>query len=649
MTVNIKNIPNAKGWSEYVLAHGKREKANLVLGDTTLGDTIIKGLEYQSGNAVHFVISFSQEDHITSATQGRAIATEFMQEFMHGFKSDEYHMDMVEHTDTEHLHYHVRIPKVNLLTQTQLKLYYHKSDLGFKKAVIDHIAHKHKLTTGEASKNTIPNATKNIEQIIQWRQKHQQKPFTLNKKKGRAQAEQNSSQYIAGGIKEGLISSLDEVKQELKTLDLTIANEGYDQGKGFHYLTIENKSGKVRLKGEIYSAGFYRHSKEDREQSLRSNRSLTTRATELRKSGADIKQTLSTERHKRLKFIDAQYAKARERAYRTQNERSLRFDKQAHRPNRTADTRADGGIKRRDDRDTHGDVRRGTKNLATHETQQSSYHQNTSQTVDISYTHWNMRSPRHGGGNVGSKRETQYTTTNTQRTKRNDSPNEEITKQIRQESLEQRSGSGERTHNLERRREQSLDNSVRKKQLKEEYDTTRRRTDPNTDTNESDTRARAERLRKQLEEDSQRARRELQEAHERNTLQQASRRWELTRILQNAYRTKREDYNAIKDATQSRNNYREVRAYTTGFFSWLREQVDRIKSHIDRGNGKLFERIKGTAIEAFILLSENNTPPNKEKKSQAKKQEILNRFKKEKSQAKRKKEQKGYSGPSMGM
>lgn len=315
MTVDIQNTSSGSGWSSYVLGrNGERKDATLIKGDTVLADKITEALDYKSGDTVRFVISFDKDDNVTQE-QGREIVLEFFEEFMHGFKKEEYLLDVVEHTDTNHLHYHARIPKLNLLTQTQLKLYWHKSDLGFKKAIIDKLADKHGLVTGEQKRRLIPDPQQRVKQINEWRREHGQKPFDLSSKKGRGEAEERLSDYFTEAVKSGFVDNLDEIKAELSALGFTVVKEGFDKGKEFHYLTVQNDSGKLRIKGDIYGAEFYRHSREDRAKAIVNNQSLRAGERSDRPSRSDIDRTLQRERKKRLQFIDKQYSGARKRAY----------------------------------------------------------------------------------------------------------------------------------------------------------------------------------------------------------------------------------------------------------------------------------------------------------------------------------------------
>jgi hypothetical protein len=338
VTVNIENVGSGgSGWSRYVLGkNNDRDHAKLVIGDTALGDAITNSIDYKSGNYVRFVISFAKEDNVTPE-RGRKIVKEFFDEFMHGFSSDEYHLDVVEHTDTDYLHYHGRIPKLNLLTGTQLKLYWHKSDLKYKKAVIDYIAEKHGLIVGIDKKKLIPDPQQRVKQINEWRREHGQKPFDLSKKKGRGEAEERISDYINDAIMSGLLDSLDDVVSELNAMGFEIAKIGHDKGKDFDYITIQNDTGKLRLRGDIYGERFYRHNRADRAKAISSNRSIEAGRGSDQKSRSDIDRALQRERRKRLDFIDRQYGRSRERAIQRVQERAKNDERHDNKDKKKSD------------------------------------------------------------------------------------------------------------------------------------------------------------------------------------------------------------------------------------------------------------------------------------------------------------------------
>jgi len=316
MIVDIRNVLYGQGWSDYTLMQKgkKREGATLIMGNTVLGDKICRSLEYKSGNAVNGVVSFATEDSV-SKEQARAIAKEFIAELMHGFRADEFHCDMVEHTDTNYLHYHFRIPKLNILTNTQLKIYWHKSDLRFKKAIINHLAKKYDLIIGTDKKKLMPDANIHIKQINKWRKEHGQEPFVLSEKKGKSEADERIADYMSECIMSGLVNSLDDTKAEIGELGFVVLDtDGYDRGKDFHYLTIENESGKMRIKGDIYSDEFYRHNQEHRSEAISTNRSIESGRRSDKRSGEESGDDLLQERKKRLRFINNQYGNARKRA-----------------------------------------------------------------------------------------------------------------------------------------------------------------------------------------------------------------------------------------------------------------------------------------------------------------------------------------------
>lgn len=325
-----------------------REGSKLILGDPQLGDAICESVNYTSGQYVRFVFSFTDEDNVTPE-EAREIVKEWFKEYMTGFSADEFHLDIVEHQDTKQLHYHARIPKKNLLTNTQLKPYYHQADLNYKIAVNEFIAEKYNLTLGTDHKRLILPPQEKEKRIAKWRKEHGQEPYNLSNKKGRAVAEEGIADLINDLNTQGLVNSLDDVKAELMAMGFTIPNEGYDKGKGFHYLTIAQGDNKLRLKGDIYGRGFYKHSREDRAKAIGYNRSFETGRGSDKRSRADVTRALQKERSKRLKWIDKQYGGARTRAVQRLNEEQQRtkteFDQEpkltikSSSPHRTTDRR----------------------------------------------------------------------------------------------------------------------------------------------------------------------------------------------------------------------------------------------------------------------------------------------------------------------
>lgn len=299
------------GWSEYVLGKDeKREGATLIAGDTDLGDAICKTTHYKSGQYVRMVLSFSAEDTHITPEKGREIAKEFVDLFMHGYRPDEYHADIVEHTDTDNLHYHIRIPKLNLLTGTQLKIYYDKADRTRKEAIVDYLDHKYRLTRAADRRRTPQQKSQaEAERVQRWRSEHGQKPFDFRRKKGREEAQAAIDAYIEEMAAAGLITSQNEVLALLEEAGLKIEKIGHDKKRDFDYITVSNETGKLRLKGGYYGERFWQHTREDQAQPARD-----------RGRDRELKEKLDKELAKREKWIDSRYQSARKRALKARGE-----------------------------------------------------------------------------------------------------------------------------------------------------------------------------------------------------------------------------------------------------------------------------------------------------------------------------------------
>lgn len=308
MIVDIES--GNEGWSEYTLGkHEDREHAKLIMGDTKLGDSICKSSNYSTGQYMRMVVSFFDD---IPKEKAREITKEFLGLFLYGYRKDEVHTDLVEHTDTQFLHYHVRIPKLNLLTGTQLKLYWHKSDLDRKKAIIDYLVDKHGLTHALDRKPLTPDPNRKLTAIQKQREEHCQKPFDLSTKKSRGVTEERISDLIRTMALEGNLDSLDDVKEVLTTgLQFEILKTDYDRSKGFHYITIQNSTGKLRVKGDIYSDEFYQLDTLTKANVILDNKSIHERE---KPDTAELKTNLDTLQSKRKKWIENRYQSARDRA-----------------------------------------------------------------------------------------------------------------------------------------------------------------------------------------------------------------------------------------------------------------------------------------------------------------------------------------------
>ena len=317
MTINIES--GKSGWGQYVI-DGTKEKPRdknlieVIDGDIELGDHLCKNNKYEE-SYYRIVLAFEgkpSDEIMLSAYQ------DFKKEFFTGLSEDEYHVDAVVHKDTDNYHIHIRVPKQNLLTNTHLQLYMHKMDMPRKEAIQDYISLKYGFNIAREQQKDIKQNIK-VEYIEKWRKQHNIKPFDFSKRKEKQIQEAKIYDYLQSGIKANSISSLSDVKQELKKLNLKIVNEGYDRTKQFHYITVADQGGKkLRLKGEIFNKDYRYNS---------SNKALeSTNEREVRLLQA--KRRLRLENEKRYKKCKELFDKQREKARQEQHQLQEQFKKE---------------------------------------------------------------------------------------------------------------------------------------------------------------------------------------------------------------------------------------------------------------------------------------------------------------------------------
>jgi len=301
------------GWGKYVLEGTTKkprdqEKIKLLQGDIDLGDTISQATEYKQ-NEYKIVLGFKGR---VSDEQLRESLEDFERLFMHGFEKDEYHLDAVLHRDTEDDHVHIRIPKLNLKTGTQLQLYMHSRDRHRKELIADYIDLKHGLESPRDNRRLIVEERE--EYINNWREQHAQKPFTFTAKKDRTRAVSHLNDEIRELHQLELLNSLEDITEHLKSYELDVIKQDYDRTNDFHYITVGNETGKIRLKGDIYNAEFWSNSRSDREAQIASNRQLRGTYERDYTSLERVQKDLTKELDKRRKYVDKRYAAARQKS-----------------------------------------------------------------------------------------------------------------------------------------------------------------------------------------------------------------------------------------------------------------------------------------------------------------------------------------------
>lgn len=301
------------GWGEYVLNGTQKKprdhsKIKVLKGDIEFGDRISNTTNYKY-NAYAILLGFKG---MPDTSIMKSALEDFERMFMHGFSKDEYHLDAVLHQDTDDYHIHIRIPKLNIKTGTQLQLYMDSQDRKRVNLIRDFIDIKYDLESPLNNRKLVKEEkSSNIEY---WREQHRQKTFDFSKPKERRQSELDITNYIRELHQAEFLNSLDDVKNVLKEAGLSVDNVGHDFAKDFHYITVSNESGKIRLKGDLYNAEFWEHSREDRTKQISTNQQFRDTYNRSQSEYERIQAELKKELVKRHTAVTKRYQSARARA-----------------------------------------------------------------------------------------------------------------------------------------------------------------------------------------------------------------------------------------------------------------------------------------------------------------------------------------------
>lgn len=326
MIIQIKGTSN-RGWGKYVTYGTVKKprdlaKVKILKGDLLQGDRVANLADYKE-NSYLIVLSFKgriAEEIVCAVTD------EFEQNFMMGFSKDEYHFDAVWHRDTDDDHVHIRIPKMNLRTQTQLQLYFDKKDRKRINAIRDYLDVKYELESPLDNRSLLKEDRDFY--IDNWRKEFGDSSFNFTDKKSRVKVEQFITQSALELHQSELLDSFDDMKSFIEEQGVKIINVGYDKPKDFHYFTIENESGKMRIKGEIYNEEFWRNSRQNREEQISCNQRNSPVGREDERGLDQLTEKLDNYNNKRKREIDTQYKPARQRAQKRDEERKRKHTEQ---------------------------------------------------------------------------------------------------------------------------------------------------------------------------------------------------------------------------------------------------------------------------------------------------------------------------------
>lgn len=313
MIININS--GSSGWGNYVLYGTKdkprdNSKVELLDGDISLGDYYSKNNKYE--DSYYTVVLGFKGKPSKEVIEGAY--SDFKEQFFKGFREDEYHIDAVIHYDTDDTHIHARIPKQNLLTNTHLQLYYDKIDRPRKELIQDYISLKYGLEIARETNKEIVKEQSH-EYINKWREERNQEPFNFSNKKSKDLAEKQINSYISDLITSNLVEKREDITTILEELGLEVVKDnGLDIKKDFAYITVQNETGKMRIKGEFYNDRFWQHNAKDRRTQIESNKRITEHTEPTHERFARVQRELRKANEKRYNTVTELFRASRERA-----------------------------------------------------------------------------------------------------------------------------------------------------------------------------------------------------------------------------------------------------------------------------------------------------------------------------------------------
>jgi len=202
-------------------------KITILDGNVKLTDKISKSLNCDDKH-FHFIISANGK---RTDEDMRAIFEDFKEELLHSYSKEEINLLAVLHQDTNNSHIHIQTPKINLLTNTKLDLYYHKRDMKRFDMIRDYLNLKHNEKPPSIPTESEP--TKN------WKYN----PESIQSKKEKLEFENMFLDNIYDNRSK--FSSHEELMKYIQEdLKLNVKKIGYDYKKDDFYITINHIDNK---------------------------------------------------------------------------------------------------------------------------------------------------------------------------------------------------------------------------------------------------------------------------------------------------------------------------------------------------------------------------------------------------------------------
>nr|WP_309300808.1 relaxase/mobilization nuclease domain-containing protein [Campylobacter hyointestinalis] len=266
--------------------------ARILQGDEDITRDLINSMSQKHKTCVG-CLSF-EEKNIDEDTK-KEIMRDFENMLLTPAMQGRYNILWVEHTDKKRLELNFVIPKIDLQSKTALNPYFHMADSKRKDLWTDYVNLKHNFTDPKnpAKQNTLQGSKKEYELIKDY---------------------QELDKLLHEQVKQGNISSRDEIIQLLKENSIEVTRQGKD------YLSIKLPDSKKakRFKGSIYDEQF---------TSTKELKSINTRQSERERAynERDNETELRRLEKELAKFIQSKY----EFYISRDKKRALQFSKRA--------------------------------------------------------------------------------------------------------------------------------------------------------------------------------------------------------------------------------------------------------------------------------------------------------------------------------
>ena len=217
--------------SNYLLYGNKNSrdtsKITILDGNAKLTDSISKSVKADDKH-FHFIVSANGKK---SDEEMRAIYEDFKKELLYSYSKDEVNILAVLHQDTDNSHIHIQIPKLALLTNTKLDIYYDKRDRRRFEVIRDYLNLKYNETPPSIPNKS--NPTKN------WKYN----PTAIKNKKEKLEFENMLLDNLYDN-RDKFSSHEELIKYMKEDLKLNIKKIGYDYKRDDFYLTINHTDNK---------------------------------------------------------------------------------------------------------------------------------------------------------------------------------------------------------------------------------------------------------------------------------------------------------------------------------------------------------------------------------------------------------------------